>query len=187
MKQYYYIGKEEALKHQSMVYGVSEFRVENYKDKFGNNSIEFYGDNLPYYLTVVGEEVREATNIELYKSGIYELTEGEFINNDSILNIGNFGVPEDMVKPVFDHKTLCYIETATAEEIDEYNFKESVSFYNSELEFASKATAELACNIIDENTFEDVRIYMRAIDPYAQTKILTVPKRPSIFDKYNYN
>lgn len=187
-KQYFYIGKEEALKHQSMVYAVSQEPIEFYKEILGENAVEFYTDNLPYYVAIDGDTVREATNLELYESGIYELLEGEFIHGDKILNVYDFEIPEGILKPAFNYDELRWEETATAEEIAEHAFRQSVSFYNSELDFASKATAELACEIISPEMYEDVKSYMKAIDPYAQpsrTRMELKINRPSIFDRYN--
>lgn len=76
-----------------------------------------------------------------------------------------------------------WVEKATEEEIEEIEFNASVSFYNSELEFASKATAELLCEIITADMFEDVKLYMRAIDPYSQKQFAKI-SRPLLFDKY---
>lgn len=77
-----------------------------------------------------------------------------------------------------------WIETATQEECEGYKFIEDVKFYNKELEFASKANIELACGIITEDVFEEVKTYMKSIDPYAGTKTIPEVKRPEIFKKY---
>ncbi|MGL5715370.1 MAG: hypothetical protein ACRCX2_20295 [Paraclostridium sp.] len=185
-KQYFYIGKEEALKHQSMVYAVSQEPIEFYKEILGDNAVEFYTENLPHYITVDGETPRESTHIELYKAGIYELNDGEFIHDETILSIHDFEIPEGTLKPVFDYNQLKWIETATPEEIEENIWREEVRFYNAELEFASKAVAELKCDIISQEDFEDVKLYMQSIDPYAQNYKRSVKnKRPGIFDRYN--
>lgn len=184
-KQYFYIGKEEALKHQSMVYAVSQEPIKFYKEILGENAVEFYTDNLPYYVSIDGDTVREATNLELYESGMYELLEGEFIHGNKILNVNDFEIPEGTLKPAFNYDELKWVETATQEEIDDYNWKEEVRFYNQELEFASKAVAELKCDIISPEDFEDVKVYMQSIDPYAQTyKFRDRKTRPDIFNRY---
>lgn len=133
--------------------------------------------------------LREATDKELIDKGICSLAENEVLVGDSVKFIYEFPVPEGMAKPVFNKETLKWEETATAEEIAEYAFKQSVSFYNSELDFASKATAELVCEIITPEMYEDVKSYMKAIDPYAPKKMsarkLKAISRPSVFDRYN--
>lgn len=93
-------------------------------------------------------------------------------------------VPDGMLRAVWNCDLKIWEETATQEEIELHEFNLARDFYNSELEFASKATAELACDIIDQETFEDVREYMRAIDPYTQKRTMSAIQRPSIFDKY---
>ncbi|MGL5100398.1 MAG: hypothetical protein ACRC6B_10300 [Fusobacteriaceae bacterium] len=185
MKQYYYIGKKEALKNLSMVYAVSDERIQNYKTHINENAIEFYGDNLPYYVTVLEDEtVREATTIELYKNGIYELCDYEFVNGDKISTIYDFEIPEEGVNLQFNYDQLKWIETATDEELIEAKRSKDIRFYNQELKLANRAMTELACMIISETEFDSVKNYMRAIDPYIGTK-LTIPSRPSVFDRYN--
>lgn len=121
----------------------------------------------------------EKSDVELKLEGVIQLSEGEVIINDEIV-----------VKPKPNGYKIIWngtewVETATDEEIREIEFNNSIDFYNSELEFASKATAELACEIIDQDTFESVKAYMRAIDPYGQPmRAYSAPVRPSIFDKY---
>lgn len=77
-----------------------------------------------------------------------------------------------------------WIETATAEEIEKNKLIKNIKFYNDELEFASKATTELACEIISSEIFEEVKIYMNAINPYVGTKKFSTLQRPKIFERY---
>lgn len=123
----------------------------------------------------------------LVSDGIEELFENEYLKNGLIVTIPKS--PKDIVKPIFNKDTDKWEETATAEEIAEHAFRQSVAFYNSELDFASKATAELACEIITPEMYEDVKSYMKAIDPYAPKKMsarkLKAISRPSVFDRYN--
>lgn len=95
-------------------------------------------------------------------------------------------VPDGMLRAVWNYDLNIWEETATQEEIELHEFNIARDFYNSELEFASKATAELACEIITPEMYDDVRSYMRAIDPYAQKKTRTMStiQRPTVFDKY---
>lgn len=188
MIKYHYISKYKAMSHETLVYGT--FDEELTEGHPFDDAILFATDNLPYYVTYIEESntVREATRFELISDGIEQLFEGEFLHEGSVKNIHDFEIPEGTVRPVFNYETLEWKESATSEEISEYAFKQSVSFYNSELEFASKATAELACEIISPEMYEDVKSYMKAIDPYAQpsrTRMELKINRPSIFDRYN--
>lgn len=122
----------------------------------------------------------EKSDTELKLEGIISLLEGEVIINNEIV-----------VKPKPNGYKIIWngtewVETATEEEIREIEFNNSVNFYNSELEFASKATAELGCEIISQEMYADVKAYMQAIDPYAMKKSrMSAPiQRPAIFDKY---
>ncbi|MGL5049333.1 MAG: hypothetical protein ACRC6E_01705 [Fusobacteriaceae bacterium] len=119
----------------------------------------------------------EKTQEELKLESIIPLQDGEIIENNAIIT------KEKPTGYKVEWITPNWVETATDEEIAEIVLNESIGFYNEELTFASKATAELACTIISELEFEDVKAYMKAIDPYSVTK-LTRPPRPSIFDKY---
>ncbi|MGL4998353.1 MAG: hypothetical protein ACRC5T_05235 [Cetobacterium sp.] len=184
MNKYFYVGKKEATKHQSMVYAVSDTKIEDYINKINSDAIEFYGEDLPFYLTVVnGDEVREATDIELYKSGIYKLYESEFIKDDTIMNINDFEIPDNIVKPVFNYGDTVWEESATEEEIDEYIFNEHVKFYNSELEFATKVNTEFTYGIIESVVYEQVKEYIIDIDPYRPATFKSI-QRPAVFDRY---
>lgn len=115
--KYFYIGKEQALRNESLVYSVSDKMIENYKEIFGDNCIEYVGDNLPYYLTFEEDgTVREATTVELYKKGIYKLSENEFIKDDKLYSIYDFPIPNDMIRPVFDKESLEWKDKSSCED-----------------------------------------------------------------------
>lgn len=121
--KYFYIGKKEAQKGLSLVYAFSNKKVENYKQVYGENCIEFVGDRLPHYITIDGDIAREATTIELYERGIYELADGEFLKDGRIYNIYQFPIPEGIVLPYFNKDTLEWEDVATLE--DKINFYKS--------------------------------------------------------------
>lgn len=152
------------------------------------DEIVYFGSNILRHPFLENGKLREATDKELLDKGLYTLSENEVLVGDFIKMIYEFPIPEEMAKPVFNKEVLKWEETATQPEIDEHRFKQSVAFYNSELEFASKATAELACEIISPEMYNDVKSYMKAIDPYAQPNVAVFAlkiNRPSIFDRYN--
>lgn len=120
----------------------------------------------------------EKTTEELKLEGIMKLSEGDIVFDGKVVNIEK----PDGVKVVWDIDG--WVETATIEEIEEHNFKKALNFYNEELEFAGKAATEFACEIIAKSTFDEVKEYMKAIDPTVVVKGYYVPNRPSIFDKY---
>ncbi|MGL5051057.1 MAG: hypothetical protein ACRC6E_10600 [Fusobacteriaceae bacterium] len=140
----------------------------------------------------------EKTRIELVEEGIEPLNDGEILRfTMQPLEEGSEPVqteekeivyipcPVEMFKPKWE--TPEWVESATLEELEEKAFNESIEFYNEELTFASKATAELQCEIISEEMFLSVKEYMQAIDPYAVNtlEVKAVVSRPSIFDRYN--
>lgn len=134
MEKYYYIGKKEALNNQSLVYGVSDTKVENYNEIYGANAIEFYGENLPHYVIInENNEVKEATEFDLYKAGIYKLKETEFINDNKIDDIYNYEINKDLISPSFNYEILAWEETATLEKQIEH-YKKLVIEKTKELE-----------------------------------------------------
>lgn len=136
---------------------------------------------------LVNGYLEEKDNYDLYLEGSYALSEGEKVEENKIIIVPK---PLDMLKPKWDFTNFIWEEQATPEEIDEYNFNKAVDFYNSELEFATKATAELTCEIISAEHYAGVKEYMKAIDPYApKTFSLARVKRsaierPLVFDRY---
>lgn len=175
-----YIYDSSAKKLATLNYSLEEFvdkpaiYYPNWTNDMIASEIEFRNPKL------VDGYLVEKTRLDLVLEGSEQLNEGEVIQGTEIITIPR---PSEMLKPVW--VVAEWVESATQEEIEEHEFQQSVTFYNSELEFASKATAELACEIIDQDTFESVKAYMRAIDPYGQPmRAFSAPVRPSIFDKY---
>lgn len=97
--RYHYISKKEAIKGKSMIFLTSDTKIPNFVDYFedkisnsdirGNDVIEFFGTNLPYYVTFEEETgtIREATREERYNRTIeiegviyrdYDLEENEY-------------------------------------------------------------------------------------------------------------
>lgn len=116
--KYFYIGKEQALRNESLVYSVSDYKIKDYKDIFGENCVEYIGDSLPHYLTIEKDGVvREAKDIELYERGVYSLNSNEFIKDNKIYNAYDFPIPETIVRPFFNNDRLMWEESATLDEI----------------------------------------------------------------------
>lgn len=137
--KYFYIGKQQALRNESFVYAVSDTPIENYSEIFGENCVEYIGDNLPYYVTIEENgKVREATRIELYKRGIIQLSGYEFIKDNQILSMYDYPIPEDIIKPVFDKEKLQWFESATTDEKLIY-WKERCRNISSEMLVLEKA------------------------------------------------
>ncbi|MGL5965021.1 MAG: hypothetical protein ACRCZ9_05105 [Fusobacteriaceae bacterium] len=128
--------------------------------------------------------LREATQKELYETGLYELHEGELFSGDKIVTKYDFEIPQELKKPDFDYEKLVWIETATQEEIEEIELQDSILFYNKELDLASKANFEYICNLITDEQIEEVKNYIIAIEPFKSGFLANV-KRPDIFSRYN--
>ncbi|MGL5712695.1 MAG: hypothetical protein ACRCXX_04040 [Cetobacterium sp.] len=150
-------------------------------------------------------EIVSKERIELIQEGIESLNPGEYISDGVIIEVPR---PEGLYEYVWNETTLSWEEGKTEEEIAQIQHEAHVRYYNAELEFASKATAELKCGIITEEDFVPVAEYMRSIDPYAPAVVgegptvrttmkfslpgtpqsrstgNDTPTRPSIFDRY---
>lgn len=116
-KKYFYIGKKEALNNESLIFKISSKKINNFKDIYGDNCVEFFGENLPYYVTIDGDIAREATLVDLYNRGVYKLQEHEFVKDGVIYNIYDFEVSSDIILPVFDKNEMKWVESATPEDI----------------------------------------------------------------------
>ena len=81
-----YIDREEAKTGVSLVYSVSKDRILNFKELYKDEAIEFYGSNLPHYITYLEESdsIRESTKIEIYEKGFIELESFEFVEDGEI-------------------------------------------------------------------------------------------------------
>lgn len=188
--KYFYIDEEEAKKGISCVCAFYDEKIEDYKkffeEQYGVNVIEFIGEELPHFITYDEKNriVREATLEESYNRGDYTLSSNEYYKDGFIKTIPP--CPDEIYIGKFNPDTEEWEETATIEEISQKEFNKSVEFYNKELEYASKATAEFACDIIDQSEFNEVKSYMRSIDPYSKRTLIAKVSlnRPNVFMRY---
>lgn len=160
-----------------------------------NETVVWEGADLLIHPKLTDNGLVEATAKDLLDKGMYRLADNEVLVGEDVKMLYEFPIPEELVKPALNYETLTWEETATPEELEEAAWDAEVVFYNEELDFASKAHAELACEIITAEMFEEVKLYMKEIDPYRITKKkkkkgkATVkasrPQRPPVFDRYN--
>lgn len=85
---YHYLSKEYARQGQCVTMG-SGTKVDNYKEYYGDDAIEFIGDKLPDFPVVAGDTIREATKKELVKMGALYLGDNMRIINNEIVEIDN--------------------------------------------------------------------------------------------------
>ena len=92
MKNYIYLDREKAKEGVSLVYEVSETKVENYKEHFEGNALEFYGDDLPHFITYLKESdsIREATEEEKLERGDRTLNDGEVLIDGKIVSYDSY-------------------------------------------------------------------------------------------------
>lgn len=188
-EKYYILEKKAILEeHKNKIYMILQDKEHLKSPMITSNYMVYIGTDLLRHPALNQDgTLREATDKELIEKGIYKLSDLEVLVGDTAKMIYEFPIPEHMVKPVFNKEKLEWEETATQLEIEEHTFKQSVIFYNKELEFASKATAELACDIITQEAYADVKSYMQNIDPYSKpirSKMEFKINRPSVFDRY---
>lgn len=116
-KKYFYIGRKEALNNESYVFKISKNKIKSFKKIYGDNCVEFFGENLPPYVTVEGDLARESTIPELYARGVYNLKPDEFIKEGTIYTTKDFTIDEDIISPVFDKKEMKWVESASMDTI----------------------------------------------------------------------
>jgi len=87
MEKYIYLDREKAKEGISLVYKVSETKIDEYKEYFEGNVVEFYGEDLPHFITYLDETntVREATEKEKVVRVNRVLSPGEIIQNGEIV------------------------------------------------------------------------------------------------------
>ena len=84
---YIYLDREEAKKGYALVLGVSETKIEDYKNHYEGRAIEYIGDDIPHYITYdeVADTIREATELEKVERGQLVLEENQVIINNQII------------------------------------------------------------------------------------------------------
>ena len=92
MKNYIYIDREKSKEGISLVYEVSETNIENYEEYFEGNAVEFYGEDLPHFITYLEESdsIREATEEEKLERGDRALNNGEVLIDGKIVSYDSF-------------------------------------------------------------------------------------------------
>lgn len=92
MKKYIYLDREKAKKGISLVFKMSETKVENYKKYFEGNALEFYGEDLPHFITYLEESdsIRPATEEEKLERGDKVLNDGEVIIGGKIVSYDSY-------------------------------------------------------------------------------------------------
>ena len=165
--RYCYLDKELAKKGIACCYTTMlDERIENYIEHFGENTVEFEGEDLPHYITLdeVTGKVRAATVQELYARGEYILNENEYLKEGIVKDVPP--IPEGMIKPEFDEEKEEWVETATKDDILEYykqqiiqtvreiGVNEAAGFYdeglNKQLEELKRKHLELSHEIANE-------------------------------------
>lgn len=86
---YHYLDRKYAEKAQCVTMGDGR-RIENYKEYFGEDTIEFVGDKLPDFPIIVGDTVREATKEELVDMGLLFLDDNMKIINNKVVTINPY-------------------------------------------------------------------------------------------------
>lgn len=92
MGNYIYLDREKAKEGVSLVFKVSETKIENYKEYFEGKAVEFYGEVLPHFITFINEtdSIREATEEEKLSRGERSLAEGEAVINNVIVQYDTY-------------------------------------------------------------------------------------------------
>lgn len=112
----------------------------------------------------VSQHMEEKTRYELVVEGTEKLNDGEYLGDGMIVAVE----PDpELIKPKWNADKHIWEESATQEEIEEALLNAQVEFYNGELEFANKALTEYSCETISKQQFDEVKMYIQEINPYA--------------------
>ena len=135
-KQYFYIDKEYADKYfKSQIIAVFEQPLKKPAEYFQKEVYQHYGKDIPYYITVEDNTIREATEYEKYKRSqrklednevvidskktIVSLAEGQYVEADEVVTVH---LSKKIVKPKWNKELHIWQEEATQEEIKEHYF-----------------------------------------------------------------
>jgi len=92
MKKYIYLDREKAKEGVSLVFEISETKIETYKEYFEGNAVEFHGEDLPHFITYLKESdsIRSATEEEKLERGDRVLNDGEVLINGKIVSYDSY-------------------------------------------------------------------------------------------------
>lgn len=126
-KQYFYIDKEYADRFfKSKIIAVFEQPLKNPAEYFQKEVYQHYGKDIPYYITVEDNTIREATEYEKYKRAqrkleenevaidskktIVSLAEGQYVEADEVITVP---CPEEYLKREWDKVTHTWKDLTT--------------------------------------------------------------------------
>lgn len=126
-KQYFYIDKEYADKYfKSQITAVFSQPLKNPAEYFQKEVYQYYGKDIPYYITVEDNTIREATEYEKYKRSqrklednevvidskntIVSLAEGQYVEADEVVTVP---CPEEYLKREWDKVTHTWKDLTT--------------------------------------------------------------------------
>lgn len=126
-KQYFYIDKEYADKYfKSQIIAVFPQPLKNPAVYFNKEVYRHYGKDIPYYITIEDNTIREATEYEKYKRSqrkleenevaidskktIVSLAEGQYVEADEVVTVP---CPEEYLKREWDKVTHTWKDLTT--------------------------------------------------------------------------
>ncbi len=126
-KQYFYIDKEYADRFfKSKIIAVFEQPLKKTAEYFQKEVYQYYGKDIPYYITVEDNTIREATEYEKYKRSqrklednevvidskktIVSLAEGQYVEADEVVTVP---CPEEYLKREWDKVTHTWKDLTT--------------------------------------------------------------------------
>lgn len=126
-KQYFYIDKEYADRFfKSKIIAVFEQPLKKPAEYFQKEVYQYYGKDIPYYITVEDNTIREATEYEKYKRSqrklednevvidskktIVSLAEGQYVEADEVVTVP---CPEEYLKREWDKVTHTWKDLTT--------------------------------------------------------------------------
>ncbi|MGL4653900.1 hypothetical protein [Cetobacterium sp.] len=182
--KYYQVSKSKAKKHEFMLYGIKNHETP----PLNSDCIIYKGYDLPENIYFDGEKIRESTRYERIRDGVSSLFENEFIKDGVIYNILDFKQIEGAIKQEFDFDKMEWIETATEEEKRNSEMLKYKNFYLKELQLSTLAQIEFEVGLLTEQEYNNIKFYIRAINPYKEDKIQQTKSvaviRPEVLNRY---
>ncbi|MDY4010168.1 MAG: DUF4376 domain-containing protein [Fusobacterium gastrosuis] len=161
---YIYLDKEKAKEGIALVVAVLEEQNKNYKKDYGENIVEFIGEDLPHYITYVEEtdSVREATEEEKVARQQITLEDNQVII-DNIIYTYNKQYQKVVNNKIVDKTIKELIEEGilTLEEVKKIKREELKNIRHEKIQANIEVHGEMfQVRDSDKENFDDVKLML---------------------------
>ncbi len=182
-KLYLYIDKEQLKDGIVCIHCKQEFPLGDYEKLYNGGVVEVCQtlDSIPAYGILDNGILREMSMQERWNAR-KELNDSNYYVKNDIVKEKPTCPENTFVNPLFDENLEKWVEGATHEQVEKYNYDKKTEFYNSELEIATTLSKEANFGMIEnwEVEYENIKLYLESIRPNSKA----VPKeRPEIMNR----